>query len=232
MGLFDFLNPFAQEKPNPLVHPPSKPPVPADARRELLALQSKVGLLEQKLKSAEARVLQLVSDNKAKESLYETQMAELILQKQQLMRRLEDTHVELASLGKFASVKSDSRKVVYGVSQELRQKWLSVDESVDRHQVVGLLGQPSLIMISENHQLRPVMQGGPAANGSPAEKLVAQVSETLRRLLFDDPKLYHCGERRVLSIWVYADDTMEPGFVFFAAEADGGAMIRCFPPEC
>ena len=87
-------------------------------------------------------------------------------------------------------------------------------------------------MISENYQLRPVMQGGPAANGSSAEKLVAQVSETLRRLLFDDPKLCHCGERRVLSVWVYADDTMEPGFVFFAAEADGGAMIRCFPPEC
>ena len=58
MGLFDFLNPFAQDKPNPLVHPPSKSPVPADARRELLAMQSKVGLLEEKLKLAEARFLQ------------------------------------------------------------------------------------------------------------------------------------------------------------------------------
>ena len=232
MGLFDFLNPFAQEKPNPLVHPPSKPPVPADARRELLTLQSKVGLLEEKLKLAEARFLQLVKENNDQKSRYERQVAELMLEIQNLAMRLEAAQVELASLGKFASVKCDSRKVVYGVSQELRKKWLSVDESVDRHQVVSLLGQPSLIMISENYQLRPVMQGGPAANGSSAEKLVAQVSETLRRLLFDDPKLYHCGERRVLSIWVYADDTMEPGFVFFAAEADGGAMIRCFPPEC
>jgi hypothetical protein len=232
MGLFDFLNPFAQEKPNPLVHPPSKPPVPADARRELLTLQSKVGLLEEKLKFAEARFLQLVKENNHQKSDYEAKLAQSAAEKNHLASSLQSTHEELASLGKFASVKCESRKVVYGVSPELRKKWLSVDESVDRHQVVSLLGQPSLIMISENYQLRPVMQGGPAANGSSAEKLVAQVSETLRRLLFDDPKLYHCGERRVLSVWVYADDTMEPGFVFFAAEADGGAMIRCFPPEC
>jgi hypothetical protein len=232
MGLFDFLNPFAQEKPNPLVHPPSKPPVPADARRELLALQSKVGLLEEKLKLAEVRFLHLVKENNDQKSRYETQLERSSAEITHLTSRLQSAHAELASLGKFASVKSDSRKVVYGVSQELRKKWLSVDESVDRHQVVSLLGQPSLIMISENYQLRPVMQGGPAAIGSPAEKLIAQVSETLRRQLFDDAKLCRSGERRVLSVWVYADDTIEPGFIYFASEADGGAMVRCFPPEC
>jgi hypothetical protein len=232
MGLFDFLNPFAQEKPNPLVHPPSKPPVPADARRELLTLQSKVGLLEEKLKFAEARFLQLVKENNHQKSDYEAKLAQSAAEKNHLASSLQSTHEELASLGKFASVKCESRKVVYGVSPELRKKWLSVDESVDRHQVVSLLGQPSLIMISENYQLRPVMQGGPAAIGSPAEKLIAQVSETLRRQLFDDAKLCRSGERRVLSVWVYADDTIEPGFIYFASEADGGAMVRCFPPEC
>lgn len=232
MGLFDFLNPFAQEKPNPLVHPPSKPPVPADARRELLALHSKVGLLEEKLKLAESRFLQLVKENNDMKARHNDQVAGLMFDREKLSSQLEGARAELASLGKFASVKSDSRKVVYGVSQELRKKWLSVDESVDRHQVVGLLGQPSLIMISENYQLRTVMQGGPAANGSSAEKLIVQVSETLRRQLFDDTRLYRSGERRTLSVWVYADDTIEPGFVFFASEADGGAMIRCLPPEC
>jgi hypothetical protein len=87
-------------------------------------------------------------------------------------------------------------------------------------------------MISENYRLRPVMQGGPAANGSSAEKLIAQVSDMLKRRLIDDTKLLQSGAHRCLSVWVYADDTVEPGFVFFAAEADGGAMIRCFPAEC
>lgn len=232
MGLFDFLNPFAQEKPNPLVHPPSKPPVPADARRELLALQSKVGLLEEKLKLAESRFLQLVKENNDMKARYNDQEASLRFERDRLESQLVATHAELASLGKFASVKSDSRKVVYGVSQELRKKWLSIDESVDRHQLVGLLGQPSLIMISENYQLRPAMQGGHDAKGSSADTLVARVSDMLRRRLFDDTKLFQSGGHRTLSVWVYADDTVEPGYVFFAAEADGGAMIRCFPPEC
>jgi hypothetical protein len=232
MGLFDFLNPFAQEKPNPVVHPPSKPPVPADARRELLALQSKVGLLEEKLKLAEVRFLHLVKENNDQKSRYETQLERSSAEITHLASQLQSAHAELASLGKFASVKSDSRKVVYGVSQELRKKWLSVDETVDRHQVVSLLGQPSMIMIAEGYQLRPVMQGGHATHGSSAEKLIAQVSETLRRHLIDDAKLCRSGERRVLSIWIYADDTIEPGFIFFASEADGGAIIRCFPPEC
>lgn len=232
MGLFDFLNPFAQEKPNPLVHPPSKPPVPADARRELLALQSKVGLLEEKLKLAESRFLQLVKENNDMKAGHNDQVAGLMFERDRLAAQLVDANAELASLGKLASIKSDSRKVVYGVSQELRKKWLSVDESVDRHQLVGLLGQPSLIMISENYQLRPAMQGSHGANGSSADTLVAQVSEMLRRRLFDDTKLFQSGGHRTLSVWVYADDTVEPGFVFFAAEADGGAMIRCFPPEC
>jgi hypothetical protein len=232
MGLFDFLNPFRQEKKNPLVHPPSKPPVPADARRELLTLQSKVGLLEEKLKLAEARFLQLVNENNHQKSDYEAKLAQSSAEKNHLASRLQSAHEELASLGKFASIKSESRKVVYGVSPELRKKWLSIDESVDRHQVVSLLGQPSLIMISENYQLRPVMQAGPAANDSSAEKLIAQVSHRLHPWLFDDQKLLLNGHHRSLSVWVYADDTVEPGFVFFAAEADGGAMIRCFPPEC
>lgn len=232
MGLFDFLNPFRQEKPNPLVHPPSKPPVPADARRELLALQSKVGLLEEKLKLAETRFLQLVRENNDLKARNDDQVAGLMIEREKLEARLSAAQAELASLGKFASVKSDSRKVVYGVSQELRKKWLSIDESVDRHQLVGLLGQPSLIMISENYQLRPAMQGGHDAKGSSADTLVAQVSDMLRRRLFDDTKLFQSGGHRTLSVWVYADDTVEPGYVFFAAEADGGAMIRCFPPEC
>lgn len=232
MGLFDFLNPFRQEKPNPLVHPPSKPPVPADTRRELLALQSKVGLLEEKLKLAETRFLQLVRENNDLKARNDDQVAGLMIEREKLEARLSAAQAELASLGKFASVKSDSRKVVYGVSQELRKKWLSIDESVDRHQLVGLLGQPSLIMISENYQLRPAMQGGHDAKGSSADTLVAQVSDMLRRRLFDDTKLFQSGGHRTLSVWVYADDTVEPGFVFFAAEADGGAMIRCFPPEC
>jgi hypothetical protein len=232
MGLFSFLNPFAREKPNPVVYPPSKPPVPADARRELLALQAKVGLLEQKLKSAEARFHQSVKDGDDQRCRHEMQLDELMTERQRLMSKLDEAQKELAILGKFASVKSDSRKVVYGVSQELRKRWLSIEESVDRHQVVDLLGQPSLIMISENYQLRQVMQSGHAAGGSSAEKLGAQVTDTLRRLLFDDQKLARCGERRVISVWVYADDTMEPGFIFFASEADGGGMLRCFPPEC
>lgn len=232
MGLFDFLNPFAQEKPNPLVYPPSRPPVPADARRELLALQSKVGLLEEKLKLAETRFLQLVRENNDLKARNDDQVAGLMIEREKLEARLSAAQAELASLGKFASVKSDSRKVVYGVSQELRKKWLSIDESVDRHQLVGLLGQPSLIMISENYQLRPAMQGGLGANGSSADTLVARVSDMLRRRLFDDTKLFQSGGHRTLSVWVYADDTVEPGYVFFAAEADGGAMIRCFPPEC
>ena len=106
MGLFDFLNPFRQEKPNPLVHPPSKPPVPADARRELLALQSKVGLLEEKLKLAEVRFLQLVKENNDQKSRYETQVRELETQVcertselQNLVFRLEAAQVELVRLG-------------------------------------------------------------------------------------------------------------------------------------
>ena len=133
MGLFDFLNPFKQEKPNPLVYPPSKPPVPPDARRELLTLQSKVGILEEKLKLAEARILQLVKENNDQKTSYEAQLAESAIERTHLTSKLQSVHEELASLGKFASIKSESRKVVYGVSPELRKKWLSIDESVDRH---------------------------------------------------------------------------------------------------
>jgi hypothetical protein len=232
MGLFDFLNPFAQEKPNPLVYPPSKPPVPADARRELLTLQSKVGLLEEKLKLAEARFLQLVKESNDQKSGYEDKLVESAREKDHLTSKLQSAHEELASLGKFASVKSDSRKVVYGVSQELRKKWLSIDELVDRHQVVSLLGQPSAIMISENYVPRQVMHGGHAGTGPSAMKLGAQVEDTVRRTLISDMKLFQHGDRCAISVWVYADDTIEPGFIFFASEADGGAMIRCFPPEC
>lgn len=232
MGLFDFLNPFAQEKPNPLVHPPSKPPVPADARRELLTLQSKVGLLEEKLKLAEARFVQLVKENNHQKSDYEAKLAQSAAEKNHLASRLQSAHEELASLGKFASIKSESRKVVYGVSPELRKKWLSIDESVDRHQVVSLLGQPSAIMISENYVPRQVMRGGHADNGPSSMKLAARVEETVCRMLVSDMKLNQHGDRRAISVWIYADDTIEPGFIFFASEADGGVMIRCFPPEC
>jgi hypothetical protein len=233
MGLFDFLNPFRQEKPNPLVHPPSKPPVPADARRELLALQSKVGLLEEKLKLAEVRFLQLVNENNHQKSDYEAKLAQSSAEKNHLASRLQSAHEELASLGKFASVKSDSRKVIYGVSQELRKKWLSVDESVDRHQVVGLLGQPSMILISEDFDLRQAVQGGlHGADDAAAEKIVGQLDRVLARTRCFDTKFLEQGRLRVLSVWVYANDSFEPGFVIFASEADGGAMVRCFPPEC
>jgi hypothetical protein len=32
--------------------------------------------------------------------------------------------------------------------------------------------------------------------------------------------------------WVYADDTLAPGVIFFASESDGGQVFRIFPPEC
>lgn len=233
MGLFDFLNPFRQEKPNPLVHPPSRPPVPADARRELLALQSKVGLLEEKLKLAETRFLQLVRENNDLKARNDDQVAGLMIEREKLEARLSAAQAELASLGKFASIKSESRKVVYGVSPELRKKWLSIDDSVDRHQVVSMLGQPSMILISEDFDLRQAVQGGlQGADDAAAAKIVGQVDRVLARTRCFDTKFLEQGRFRVLSVWVYANDTIEPGFVIFASESDGGAMIRCFPPEC
>jgi len=39
-----------------------------------------------------------------------------------------------------------------------------------------------------------------------------------------------CGVGR--TAWVYADDTIAPGVIFFASESDGGQVFRIFPPEC
>ena len=144
-----------------------------------------------------------------------------------LSKRYEDASNELEKLKPFAAVKNDQRRATYSVSPELHRKWQSILRDTSRLQVLELLGQPSEILavsVAGAAPIQLIRKGVPA----PRPELMQHVTN----LVQGDTLLKDWVRGVGRTAWVYADDTLAPGVIFFASESDGGQVFRIFPPEC
>jgi hypothetical protein len=160
--------------------------------------------------------------------------ANLELQARELENHLHDFPVrhdsvsaELAALKPFAAVKTDQRRMTYTVSPELHKKWQSIMRDTTRLQVLELLGQPTEILAVSNGGASPIQL---VRKGVPA--LRPELMQHVTTLVVGDGLLKDWVRGVVRTAWVYADDTIAPGVIFFASESDGGQVFRIFPPEC
>ena len=124
-------------------------------------------------------------------------------------------------------MKNDQRRATYSVSPELHRKWQSILRDTSRLQVLELLGQPSEILavsVAGAAPIQLIRKGVPA----PRPELMQHVTN----LVQGDTLLKDWVRGVGRTAWVYADDTLAPGVIFFASESDGGQVFRIFPPEC
>ena len=242
--------PFGSKDTPPATTPSPKPTVvshhAAPQRPVLGALnpyheltQTKADLFraQNQLKSLEDTIQKLTHENAAlKQELARFQQMALVLEDQ--IRSLEHSlhdfasryHAvsdELEKLKPFAAVKTDQRRATYSVSPELHKKWQSILRDTSRLQVLELLGQPSEILAVSSAGAAPIQlirKGVP----SPRPELMQHVTN----LVQGDTLLKDWVRGVGRTAWVYADDTLAPGVIFFASESDGGQVFRIFPPEC
>jgi hypothetical protein len=206
-------------------------------KADLFRAQNQIKSLEdtiQSLKRDTATLTHILRDK-------EHESAELLAIRHDLEQRLDTAHVELSLLSKryedvsteleklkpFAAVKTDQRRATYSVSPELHKKWLSILRDTTRLQVLELLGQPSEILAVSLAGAAPIQlirKGVPA----PRPELMQHVTNMLR----GDGVLLGWLSGVGRTAWVYADDTLAPGVIFFASESDGGQIFRICPPEC
>jgi len=204
---------------------------------QLYKAQNQVKTLEATIKSLNLKNAALESAVREKQELnYSMQervvqlthaMATMEAEFQSLIKRHDSVSAELEALKPFAAVKTDQRRMIYTVSPELHRKWQSIMRDTTRLQVLELLGQPTEILAVSIGGASPIQlfrKGVPA----PRPELMQHVTNLVGGdgLLRD----WVCGVGR--TAWVYADDTIAPGVIFFASESDGGQVFRIFPPEC
>jgi hypothetical protein len=144
-----------------------------------------------------------------------------------LSKRYEDASNELEKLKPFAAVKNDQRRATYSVSPELHRKWQSILRDTTRLQVLELLGQPSEILAVSLAGAAPIQL---IRKGVPAPR--PELMQHVTNLVQGDTLLKDWVRGVGRTAWVYADDTLAPGVIFFASESDGGQVFRIFPPEC
>ena len=144
-----------------------------------------------------------------------------------LSKRYEDASNELEKLKPFAAVKNDQRRATYSVSPELHKKWQSILRDTTRLQVLELLGQPSEILAVSLAGAAPIQL---IRKGVPAPR--PELMQHVTNLVQGDTLLKDWVRGVGRTAWVYADDTLAPGVIFFASESDGGQVFRIFPPEC
>ena len=144
-----------------------------------------------------------------------------------LLKRFDEVSVELEKIKPFAAIKTDQRRMIYTVNPELHKKWQSIMRDTTRLQVLELLGQPTEILAVSSGGASPIQL---VRKGVPAPR--PELMQHVTSLVVGDAllKAWVAGVGR--TAWVYADDTIAPGVIFFASESDGGQVFRIFPPEC
>jgi hypothetical protein len=146
---------------------------------------------------------------------------------EQLYSRHALLSAELEALKPFAAVKTDQRRMIYTVSPELHKKWQSIMRDTTRLQVLELLGQPTEILAVSHGGAAPIQL---VRKGVPAPR--PEMLQHVTNLVVGDGLLKDWVRGVGRTAWVYADDTLAPGVIFFASESDGGQVFRIFPPEC
>lgn len=144
-----------------------------------------------------------------------------------LIKRHESVSAELEALKPFAAVKLDERRQTYTVTPELHKKWQSIMRETTRLQVLELLGQPTEILAVSQGGASPIQL---IRKGVPAPR--AELIQHVTNLVLVDALLKDWVRGVGRTAWVYADDTLAPGVIFFASESDGGQVFRIYPPEC
>lgn len=144
-----------------------------------------------------------------------------------LLKRYDEVSTELEKIKPFAAVKSDQRRMTYTVSPELHKKWQSILRDTKRLQVLELLGQPTEILAVSLAGAAPIQL---IRKGVPAPR--SELMQHVTNLVQGDTLLKDWVRGVGRTAWVYADDTLAPGVIFFASESDGGQVFRIFPPEC
>jgi hypothetical protein len=144
-----------------------------------------------------------------------------------LLKRFDEVSVELEKIKPFAAIKTDQRRMIYTVSPELHKKWQSIMRDTTRLQVLELLGQPTEILAVTSGGALPIQL---VRKGVPAPR--PELMQHVTSLVVGDGLLKDWVRGVGRTAWVYADDTIAPGVIFFASESDGGQVFRIFPPEC
>jgi hypothetical protein len=144
-----------------------------------------------------------------------------------LLKRFDEISAELEALKPFAAVKADERRQTYTVTPELHKKWQSIMRDTTRLQVLELLGQPTEILAVSQGGASPIQL---VRKGVPAPR--PELMQHVTTLVVGDGLLKDWVRGVGRTAWVYADDTIAPGVIFFASESDGGQVFRIFPPEC
>ena len=213
-------------------------------KADLFRAQNQLKSLEDTIKSLEVTIQNLKRDTYTLTDIIrqkEHESAELLAIRRDLEQRLDTAHLELSLLSKryedasieleklkpFAAVKTDQRRATYSVSPELHKKWQSILRDTSRLQVLELLGQPSEILAVSLAGAAPIQL---IRKGVPAPR--PELMQHVTNLVQGDTLLKDWVRGVGRTAWVYADDTLAPGVIFFASESDGGQVFRIFPPEC
>ena len=163
----------------------------------------------------------------AKRDALEHKLYDMYEEISSLQKRYDDVSNELEKLKPFAAVKTDQRRATYSVSPELHKKWQSILRDTTRLQVLELLGQPSEILAVSLAGAAPIQL---IRKGVPAPR--PELMQHVTNLVQGDTLLKDWVRGVGRTAWVYADDTLAPGVIFFASESDGGHVFRIVPPEC
>lgn len=233
--------------PSPIVNgPPTIPQVSgaSNLNHELTKTKADLFRAQNQLKSLEDTIQKLKLDTATLTDILrhkERESEELLAIRRHLEQQLDAAHGELASLLQrfddvsteleilkpFAAVKSDQRRMTYTVSIELHKKWQSILRETKRLQVLELLGQPTEILAVSLTGAAPIQL---IRKGVPAPR--PELMQHVTNLVQGDTLLKDWVRGVGRTAWVYADDTLAPGVIFFASESDGGQVFRIFPPEC
>lgn len=206
-------------------------------KAELYKAQNQVKTLEVTIKSLNLKNAALESAVREKQELNQSMqerfsqvthaLATLESEFQSLIKRHDSVSAELEALKPFAAIKTDQRRMIYTVSPELHKKWQSIMRDTTRLQVLELLGQPTEILAVSSGGASPIQL---VRKGVPAPR--PELMQHVTSLVVGDGLLKDWVRGVGRTAWVYADDTIAPGVIFFASESDGGQVFRIFPPEC
>lgn len=222
--------PSAAGQPRP--SPPTPPSVQAvqlqaelnKAKHELAKAHETLATWNSLLKSKDDELAKIFAVIVDKDSELNTLGHQLLSLKQQL----ECAQGELEQLRPFAAVKSEARRITYTVSPDLHKKWQSIMRDTTRLQVVELLGQPSEILtVTEAGAVSPIQM---VRKSAPAPR--KELCDHVMSLVGMDLRLRELLRGSGCTAWVYSDDTLAPGVIFFSTESVGGQISRIFPPEC
>ncbi len=206
-------------------------------KAELYKAQNQVKTLEVTIKSLNLKNAALESAVREKQELNQSMqerfsqvthaLATLESEFQSLIKRHDSVSAELEALKPFAAIKTDQRRMIYTVSPELHKKWQSIMRDTTRLQVLELLGQPTEILAVSSGGASPIQL---VRKGVPAPR--PELMQHVTNLVVGDGLLKDWVRGVGRTAWVYAEDTLAPGVIFFASESDGGQVFRIFPPEC